>query len=128
MNRSTRSGQPFSTGDHAGGGCAAAGVVLRLTQPLMETVAKSSADSGLGTRPETFSATTSALGLCEIGTAGRKSMITRLASWYSSVRFAASGSASAVARASKTSGETNPPNSSLAWPPPASAKNVPMKL
>ena len=80
----------------------------------METVEKSSADSGLGMRPETFSATTSALGACEIGTAGRNSMIARLASSYSPVRAASSGSASAALSAEKISGATNPPNSSLA--------------
>ena len=40
-------------------------------------------------------------------------MIARLASSYSPVRAASSGSASAVASAEKISGETNPPNSSL---------------
>ncbi len=55
-------------------------------------------------------------------------MISRLASWYISVRFAGSGSASASASAAKMSGALNAPNSALAWPFDASAKNVPMKL
>ena len=61
--------EPDATAPAAAG--AAAGAVRRLDQSLRETVEKTSAVSGLGSRPCTFSATTSAGGECEIGTPGQ---------------------------------------------------------
>ena len=84
MKRSTCSGQPFRTAVRSrrrGRGPATAPAVAMLPPParswkgrdysLIETVAKSSAVSGLGVRPCTFSDTASAGGECEIGRPGR---------------------------------------------------------
>ena len=65
MKRSTRSGHPSGAGagDRAGGGREPP--PARSTEPdqsLSDTVEKTSAVSGLGSRPCTFSATTSAGG------------------------------------------------------------------
>ena len=75
MKRSTDSSQPFRTRSGRPRrrwlGEATAGAVDGSDQSLSDTVEKTSAVSGLGSRPCTFSATTRAGGECEIGTPGR---------------------------------------------------------
>ena len=88
MKRSTSSGQLSRTGrPRRRWQLATAGAVGRLGQSRWRRSRSPRRTAGSAPDPETFSATTSAFGLCEIGTAGRKSMIARLASWYSSVRL-----------------------------------------